>query len=881
MKPDCRNDCIMELLFPKRPNNRAGLSHIDYRIGTYTSIRESMLQNLNKDLLLKDWTHRGADDPGIALLEGAAILGDILTFYQELYANEAYLRTAKWRESIADLVRLLGYRLSPGIGGSGTFAFEVKGDKPVVIPKGFPIKAQLEGLEQQAEFETIEETTAYPWLSEFNLYRRLYTPNITQSTREFYIFSPDQYLDPVVLKEGDRLMIGDPYPMTNPTRLLNSEIVIVDEIRELQGCKIYKIKGALKRTGSVFGIAGFKLGRSFRHFGHNSPSKVVTITDGGASESDVSFVRQLENTPTGIFLLPDSGPKAFPLDLQIDDLPVGTFLICEAVLRRLSGSVTYYTTVTFALIRKIQDIRQISYTWGALSGNSTLVVLDSKLTTTTNPAVDTFHPQSHTYDRIDIREIQFYEVLSPLLKLRGGLQETTDVSGNELYFYGTDAELQALKDRKLGFKKPDSDPIEATVVSVQTLSSDLSERSLLRRISLDRDFDYIDFPNEDPVTAVYGNLVEADQGKTEKEAILGNGDNRQIFQTFKIPKSPLTYHNTLGETPPELPDLEIYVNDRLWKRVPSFFGRESKEEIYIVREDQTGDSWVQFGDGKTGSRLPSGVKNVKAIYRTGNGAFGLLKEETTVQSGGKLNKLAKIQLPGVVSGGSEPEAGDNAREAAPGKIQSLDRLVSLKDFETEALAVPGVSKAAAVWDLVDNVPAVVITVLMQTGRDKEIESVREILNGYNRCRGPQRFSIIVHQGRLQYVYIDLVFALDPTFRREIVEEEIKGVLGVTGEEGNGIDGSRGLFGIRSRSFGQNEYATSLAGIVQNIQGVSWSKVTALGSLGEAEDPSELTLPAEPKPLIAVVPCDNLHVLSLFKSHLQIRVAPAASPGVCE
>jgi hypothetical protein len=27
-------------------------------------------------------THRGAVDPGIALLEGAAILGDILTFYQ-------------------------------------------------------------------------------------------------------------------------------------------------------------------------------------------------------------------------------------------------------------------------------------------------------------------------------------------------------------------------------------------------------------------------------------------------------------------------------------------------------------------------------------------------------------------------------------------------------------------------------------------------------------------------------------------------------------------------------------------------------------------------------------------------------------------------------
>ena len=44
---------------------------------------------------LAHWTHREPDDPGIALLEVGAVLGDILTFYQELYANEAYLRTAQ------------------------------------------------------------------------------------------------------------------------------------------------------------------------------------------------------------------------------------------------------------------------------------------------------------------------------------------------------------------------------------------------------------------------------------------------------------------------------------------------------------------------------------------------------------------------------------------------------------------------------------------------------------------------------------------------------------------------------------------------------------------------------------------------------------------
>ncbi len=148
MTEECRNDCIERLLFPKRLDagvNRPGLSRIDYRIGSYADIREALLRKLNLHPVLADWTHREADDPGIALLEGAAILGDILTFYQDLYANEAYLRTAQWRENVADLVRLLGYRLSPGLGGKATFAVEVTGEKPVVIPMGFPIKAQLEG----------------------------------------------------------------------------------------------------------------------------------------------------------------------------------------------------------------------------------------------------------------------------------------------------------------------------------------------------------------------------------------------------------------------------------------------------------------------------------------------------------------------------------------------------------------------------------------------------------------------------------------------------------------------------------------------------------------------------------------------------------------
>src|SRR5262249_16090821 len=274
------------------------------RIGTYADIREALLRNLDKTPSLAQWTHRGADDPGIALLEGAAILGDILTFYQEHYANEAYLRTAQWLESISDLVRLLGYRLSPGLGGRAVFAFQVKGDEPVVIPAAFPLKADIEGMPAPVDFETVPpasnatQTLAYPWLSKFNLFAPLETPDITATTNSFYIQTPDQLTatTPVILKPGDRLLLGELDGSLSLQRLNHAEVVIVESISESHGIKTFKIKGKLKRSGSVGQLTAYKLGRSFHHFGHNGPrtflrppdpiTSTATINDDGTSTVD-------------------------------------------------------------------------------------------------------------------------------------------------------------------------------------------------------------------------------------------------------------------------------------------------------------------------------------------------------------------------------------------------------------------------------------------------------------------------------------------------------------------------------------------------------------------------------------------------------------------
>ena len=94
--------------------NRPGLSAVAYRIGTFGSFRAAMLQAIASEPALRALTDRRSDDTAITVLELWAALADVLTFYQERIANEAFLRTARERDSVLRLARLLDYHPGPG-----------------------------------------------------------------------------------------------------------------------------------------------------------------------------------------------------------------------------------------------------------------------------------------------------------------------------------------------------------------------------------------------------------------------------------------------------------------------------------------------------------------------------------------------------------------------------------------------------------------------------------------------------------------------------------------------------------------------------------------------------------------------------------------------
>ncbi len=882
MSKECRNDCSVPPGFPRVLDNRAALSHVDYRLGVYSDIREFMLRAIDNAEPLRAWTYRGSDDPGIALLEGAAVLGDILTFYQELYANEAYLRTAQWRESIADLVRLLGYRLSPGLGGNATFAFEIKGDAPVTIPEGLPLKLQLDPIAKQSDFQTSAEIVAYPWLSRFFLYRPLLAPPAGTRITELSIEAPDQHVAPIALKPGDRLLVGHANNPHDPSTLGDAEVVIVHSVREQHGARVVTIKGAMAQTVGAVPLTAYKLGRMFRHFGHSSAPKLpgvvstttTTSADGKSVTTNVlmptwattSFTRNLLSSTTSGTTPVSPSPllsTEFVLDGDVNDLANGTQVLIQAM-------ITVGTAVSGRVyLRTIVSTRGDAATWGTSAGRGTVVTVNNMLE----------EISAATANEFDIRRVQIHEVVSPGMQLYPWKRETSASSGTELYFHGTEREAESLLGRRVMLEYPGADPLIAGVVQVEKSAPSLAGRRMLRRVTLDSALLYARHSNTDPTVTVYGNIADATEGKLEPEIALGNGDAREIFQTFKVPKAPLTYHLAPGETPPEAPELTIWVNGRMWKRVPTLFGHSYDEEIYIVREDAEDQSWVQFGDGRTGARLPSGIRNITARYRTGSGAFGALKPETTVQPGRRIERLDKVLMPGVAYGGSEPEDGHSTREAAPGTFQSLDRLVSLRDFESETLAISGVARAHAAWRLVGSSPAVVLTVLMQRGRGGEIASVRGVIDSYNRCRGPRRHRVVVQQGMIRSVGLVLEVARDPRARQEDVESGIIAALGAS-QGPPDRHRSDGMFSVHVRRFGQAEYAGSVEGAVQRVDGVLWARVTGFASLGLAENPARINHAAVPLPGAAAVVCGADEMLGLYRGHLTIIYANNVAGGIC-
>jgi hypothetical protein len=842
--------CVIPVNFPVVIDNRPSLPRIQYRIGRYSDFRAQMLSLLDRSPLLKGWTHRQPDDPGIALLEGAAILGDILTFYQELYANEAWLRTATWPQSIAGLVRLLGYRPAPGLGGKGFVAFEISGDSAVTVPAGFPFSAQLEEMPAPADFETSQSIVAVPALSRFSLYAPSHVPGIYADQSVFAVAAANLAAAGVALKANDRLM------MVDDSNAANRQISVIKSVSTQLNQTVITIVGTWQ-SGDVGGsMTAYKLGRTFRAFGYNAPDaefKLDPTTNTLTSKTVITY------------MLLSAILQGFPLERRADDLSAGITMLVDL---QVSGShispYNYFHAMTALSLNGGTD------SVGPMQGGITRVAFEPAST----------EPHLHAGLRFTNRRTAIcHEVTGRGFRLSAVRKVVPRADTSEIDYFGDGTSYEALDGRLLQFLalNPDDTASRVQEATASIERSEIGEPAAVgvRRLSIApalTDFTLADFPLSNPAIVVFGNVVPMTQGKTQALVPLGNGDSRQIYQSFKVPKSPLTWLLDEALTPPREPEVSILVNEIEWTEVESLFASGPKDQVYILREDNSGNSWVQFGDGVNGAVLPSGVGNVTAQYRTGNGANGWRQSGTKPQPNGRVQNLGQISLYEEVTQGTADEDPAHVRQTAPGRVEELGRIVSLSDFEYEALALPGVEKALAVWDTQENIPLLKLTVLLAGNTPPQLGSVQTAMSQANVLRGADRFPVLVLDASLEYVYLAVTVGLLPGYQIDPVIAAITAALGVLPSDGTESP-SGGLFSVDQRSLGQEEYASRIEGTIQNVEGVDWVEVTALGSLGTAEDRSSLSVPAPPA-FAPRISCASNRVLALYAAHFTASVGDA-------
>jgi predicted phage baseplate assembly protein len=190
------------------------------------------------------------------------------------------------------------------------------------------------------------------------------------------------------------------------------------------------------------------------------------------------------------------------------------------------------------------------------------------------------------------------------------------------------------------------------------------------------------------------NVVVATHGETVKQ-VLSSGDGSQPNQRFELRKPPLTY-TASSTTTGAGSSLELRVDGVAWLEAPRLYGLSPADERYLVRMADDGTVSVVFGDGRQGARLPSGVENVVATYRSGIGLAGMVKAGSLSLLMTRPLGLRDVTNPLPASGAADPERRDDARRNAPLTVLAMERVVSLQDIEDFSQAFAGIGKSAAV-----------------------------------------------------------------------------------------------------------------------------------------------------------------------------------------
>lgn len=811
--------------------NRPGLPSIDYRLDTHSGFFRRALSKLHiqqaqdKSQPLRGLTTRSRDDPAIAFLDAWALVADVLSFYQERVANEGFLRTLQERRSALELARAIGYELKPGVAASVHLAFTMEespgSPKTTSVPKGLGVKSIPPPGKLPQTFETSEDFEArvewnalYPQLTE--------EQRVGNGSAEILLEGLDTFLQPgdAILfiaaeesseagSEGWQMRIlttvtpdpeggytlaawDDPLTGLGDTEdesFVNPQIFAMRERPDLDGVDL-DVDDPSKTTIDLEGVYPRILPGSW---------VAMTLDEGLYKVENVSLMTEertvvvevkspREDCPSPEPLNLTSKVKITRLEVEADEGLAGFSTLKTAIFAQ-SEPLSPAVKVREGLIEgKMIELDRAVY--GLASGK--ILIVSGKLMRARIEADGLFLVSSKGIEK-PLYSGDSLQILEP--PTDGLLWTLRDGDGFE-------GSVTALLGEISLQPSQEEDSVVSEVVTLDGTTRSGGKTTLLLKETMESCYDPATFE-------VRANVVRATHGETTEE-VMGSGDGSKSNQRFELGKPDLTYVSA-PTTSGTKGTLEVRVNGVLWKELSSLYGADERSQSYVVRIDDDSLATVIFGDGKSGARLPTGDENVAAAYRSGIGPDGEVAAESLTLLQSRPLGISEVTNPLSASGSAPPEELSDARYNAPLTVLTLDRIVSLRDFEHFVRSFAGIGKAQAVSVFMGPSKVVHITIGSSSGKevDQGSELYKNLVKAIDAMRDPVarvRERVFVKSFKLQTFSLKAGVLIDSSLVAEEVLGRIRAELLRT-------------FSFENRDFGEFVTAAEVLAVIQAVEGV--------------------------------------------------------------
>ncbi len=746
-------------------------------------------------------------------VESWAYLADVLTFYQERIANEAYLGTATQRDSLLRLVNLIDYQPSPGSAASGLVAFTAAKNQALTVPAAFRVGSRASAGAPAVVFET----TAAVAVSDDNnaIPLSLLSPDVPYAPGAIVLAGVNN-----ALAVGDFLLAveNEDTDEENP-HLLQITAVSKDKTANTTTVSWQEVNGNYQQASKNVNLYTFDVGAA--PFG-DTASRWDTLPP-GLTNSDgknasapypASWDSPLDaqgNANAMYFApLPSDAANQLFLDSAYSELKYNASSPGWAVLLTDGGMYQIFHVV---------DARQIAKAAYALNAKTTRLTFVEDISGFTFPLRDTIVLTGNLLQTLQTN-LPLADPLTGSTIILSGIHtqindgQTIVLRGN-LFDPASGSVGAAASESAIVDGPPQPDPANnITTINLKRPLANLYARA---------------------TCTLLANIIEVTQGETVKDEILGSGDGT-AFQSYPLRKKPLTYLPSANPEGLSAVDstLIVTVDGVAWLEQPNLVNSAPHAHEYMTTLDDSGQTTVVFGDGFNGARPSTGVNNIHALYRTGLGSSGNLPSDGIQQLVDNIPNLQRATNPVPSGGGSDPANPQDIRALAPATVQAFGRAVSVADYAGLALSFPGIAKASATWVLQDPVtlravqhPYVQLTAATADRVPFQgsilAGNLRRFLDSHRDPNVPLR----VQDFTPVYIAVSVGVDIDPAYPHQATLNQVQAAL----NPGLNPDGTSGYFAFAKLNFGQGIFLSALYAAIQAIDGVSDVTITVLRRVG--------------------------------------------------